>query len=391
MKKIILSVAMATMALSTAAAALEDIKTTGQAKLWFETNNANNKDLFDKTSGSGEVAFKLGMTGKQGNVGFGATMYDVSSMGLAATAVNGVRTDGSDYNNPYLGEMYITAPVGAKTLLKFGKQELDTPFAFTERWNVVPNTFNAAVAVNNSISNVTLIGAYVGQSSMAVSTTGTGISANSGTPTNLYLGDSTFAAAALYKNDGLAVNFWAYSVSSTMSALWLDAAMNLGGVNVKAYANKIDPTANNQDSTTAFALSAGAKVSGISVFGALSRVSEGQFSVGNTATNSKKTKLPTMGVYTDGVYVARPGSKAYKLKASGKIGNTNIALQAVKNTNSAVALTDTLDTLEFDLILSQKVGDFNFKAIVMDRSFDNATLSTSTGGQYIRIVTSVNF
>lgn len=37
MKKIIVSVAVAAIALSTTASALEDIKVNGQAKVWYET------------------------------------------------------------------------------------------------------------------------------------------------------------------------------------------------------------------------------------------------------------------------------------------------------------------------------------------------------------------
>ena len=188
MKKIILSVAVATMALSTAAAALEDIKVNGQAKLWYETNNAgvqsNTKstDLFNKDQSTGEVVFKLAMTGKQGNVGFGLTAYQASAMGLKGSIVSSTRTNTTNLGNGlaagpahtngngvngdmFIAESYITVPMGEKTLLKFGKQELDTPLAFTERWNALPNTFDAAVVVNNSINDVTVIGAYVGTGS----------------------------------------------------------------------------------------------------------------------------------------------------------------------------------------------------------------------------------
>ncbi len=41
--------------------------------------------------------------------------------------------------------------------------ELDTPLAFTEKWNIVNNTFEAAVALNNDIPDTTLVGAWVGK------------------------------------------------------------------------------------------------------------------------------------------------------------------------------------------------------------------------------------
>lgn len=395
MKKIILSAVVTAMALSTTASALEDIKVNGQAKLWYETNNQMNQSMFDKKNEgvygtSGEVVFKIGVTGKQGNVGFGATVYQTSTMGLEGTLVSGTRDNTTnidasrDGGQMYTGEMYITAPVGAKTLVKIGKQELDTPLAFTERWNATPNTFNAAVAINNSINNLTLIAAYVGQSS------NTSFKSD-GEVENLYMNTSTFAAGALYKNDALAVNVWGYELSSTAKALWIDAAIKAGPVALKAYAATMMPAASGADDTTALALSGAMKVGGIKLFAAASNVSDdGVLAVANTATGFKKTKLPTAGVYTDGVFVAVPGSTAFKLKAATKIGTTGIALQAVDNSNDNAGMASK-ETTEIDLILTQKFGDFNFKAILMDRSFDDAATDAKFGAQHVRVIASVNF
>jgi len=415
MKKIILSVAAATMAFSTSAAALEDIKVNGQAKLWYETNNVGpTNEMFDKIGSSGEVVFKLGVTGKQGNVGFGATVYQTSTMGLEETLVGNDRhassglTGGADDGEMYTGEMYITLPVGAKTLLKIGKQELDTPLTFTERWNAVPNTFNAAVAINNSVENLTLIGALVGQSARGEVT--------SAAP---YANTSVYAAAGLYKANGLAVNTWAYNLNSIANAVWVDAGMKVSGVDVKAYFGLINPSSNvavnspigalaSTDDTKAYALSASASVSGIKLYGAVSKVSDtGALPMGNVATNFKKTKLPTAGVYTDGKYVAQPGSKSFKIKAAGKVGTTGLALQLVNNSNGlagayttaaafagaagSAGTNATLETTEVDLIITQKLGDVNLKAILMDRSFDNGAEDTRIGGQHVRVIASVDF
>jgi len=419
MKKIILSVAVATMALSTAAAALEDIKVNGQAKVWYETNNAgatptatDDTNLFSKVGSSGEVVFKLGVTGKQGNVGFGATVYQNSSMGLEKTLVSSVRTGNTgltqdangtasqqlDDGEMYTGEMYITVPVGAKTLLKLGKQELDTPLTFTERWNAAPNTFNAAVAINNSIDNLTVIGAYVGQ----------GTSYGQEVVGAAYADTSVYAFAGLYKNDNLAVNAWVYNLNSTAMAYWVDAGMKISGVDLKAYVARIDTdsaVAATVEDTTAYALSAGMTVGGIKLFAAGSKVSDkGTLAMGNVATNYKKTKLPTAGVYTDGKYVAQPGSKAFKIKAAGKLGTTGLALQLVNNSNgnnaaaasasggaTGFATNGDLETTEIDLIVSQKLGDVNLKAILMDRSFDKGATDTALGGQHVRVIASVDF
>jgi imipenem/basic amino acid-specific outer membrane pore len=441
MKKIILSVAVATMALSTVASALEDIKVSGQAKLWYETSdtlgttvgtvNEKTGNLFDTEQSAGEVVFKLGMTGKQGNVGAGVTIYQSSTMGLEGVVVGASRSGAPSVvspnstvnGSPYLGEAYITAPLIASTILKFGKQELNTPLAFTETWNAAPNTFNAAVLVNNSVDNLTLIGAYVGQGNGQGSFGTNGID---GSFSNSQFFGTAYAVAGLYKSDAFAANLWAYQINNvggaltlggnggtalytggdSVNAVWADASVKAGVVNVTGTAAVVTtdsdaPTGANVnhigDTTSAFALSADTKVSEVTLFAAASTVSEGQVGVANTATGGKKSKLPTEAVYTDGLYVAQPGSTAFKLKASGKLGTTGLALQGVMNTNSdddryATPTTDnTRNTTEVDLIISQKLGDFDLKGILMNRSFEDSTMDDQQGGNYVRVIASVNF
>jgi len=411
MKKIILSAVVASMALTTTASALEDIKVNGQAKLWYENNNKGSgagTSLFDSEGGSGEVVFKLGVTGKQGNVGFGATVYQTSTFGLENNLVSGVRTDTTTttFGEMYAGEMYITIPTVASTTLKIGKQELQTPLAYTEKWNATPNTFNAAVAINKSFENLTLVGAYVGQTNaqstaLTATTTASVNHKTAGEVDNAFY-DGAFAAVAHYKNNSFAVNGYYYNVQAVADAGWLDASTTIAGVKASVIAAKVSPkgVAEGQDDTTAYAISAGTKVAGVNLSAAYSTVSDkGYFAVGNTATKFKKTKLPTAGVYTDGLYVAQPGSDAFKIKAATKLAGTGIALQYIDNDNNANGgntgyngyTSVSRDTQEIDLILSKKLGDVNMKAILLDRSFDDAATDASTGGQHLRIIASVDF
>ncbi|MDD5399633.1 MAG: hypothetical protein PHQ93_00405 [Sulfurimonas sp.] len=413
MRKIILSVAVAAMALSTAASALEDIKVSGQAKLWYETDNAGNTaanpgNLFNKTDSSGEIVFKLGMTGKQGNVGFGATVYQSSSMGLEGNLINNYRTEVTN-GDMFVGEAYVTAPMGAGTTLKLGKQELNTPFLFTETWNALPNTFNAAVVTNKSVENLSLVGMYVGQDNSA------SFKVNGNVNDQIFGG--ALVAGALYKNNAFDVNAWythisnavgttastnatgtngivevssplGYTGGTVVNAYWVDAGTKVADINLRAYATLFDVKA-NADSTNAFALSAGTKVGDFDLFAAASTVSkDGGHNVANVSTGGKKSSLPTEGVYTDGVYVAQNDSVAVKAKVSTKVGSTGVALQAVNNTNDSVAAKETT---EVDLFLTDKFGDFSTTAILMHRSFkDNATDDLS-GGFYARFIVALNF
>ena len=407
MKKIIISVAVAAMALSTTASALEDIKVSGQAKVWYETDNNEGKgkgDIFSKYDASAEVVFKLGMTGKQGDVSFGAEVTQGSTMGLENQLVTAART-GAANGDMFVSKAYIVAPVAPDTIVKLGRQELNTPFAFTEKWNAMQNNFDAAVIVNSSVSNLTLIAAYVGQTNTDI---GSGTPSWKAQPNYSQLHGGAIAAGALFKNDMFAVNGWAYTVRDLMAsgvtyntpnaglgvhaeAFWADAAVKVAGANIKGYVATMIPSGSGMDSTTGFAAAADYTIAGWKLFAAGAFVGEGMLPLGNVATNFKKTKLPTAGVYTDGLFVAQPESTSFKIKASGKLGTTGLALQAVNNTNDNDIVDDTKDTTEIDLIISQKVGAFNLKGILMHRMFENDALEDAAGGQHVRVIASVNF
>jgi hypothetical protein len=400
MRKIILSVAVAAMALSTTVSALEDIKVNGEAKLWYETDNAGNTatnpgDLFNKTDASGEIVFKLGMTGKQGNVGFGTTVYQSSSMGLEGNAINAYRTEVTN-GDMFVGEAYVTAPMGSMTSLKLGKQELNTPYLFTEKWNAIPNTFNAAVVTVKPVADLSLVAMYVGQDNSA------SFKVNGDVNDQLFGG--SLVAGALYKNSAFDANVWyshisnavgttaggslGYTGGTTVNTYWIDAGTKVADINLRAYATLFDADA-LPDTTNAFALSAGTKIGNFDLFAAGSTVSEdGGHSVANLSTGGKKSSLPTEGVYTDGVYVAQNDSVAVKAKVATKIASTGIALQVVNNTNDSV---DAKETTEVDLFLTDKFGDFSTTAILMHRSFQDNATDDSAGGVYARFIVALNF
>ncbi len=393
MKKIILSAVVAAMALTTTASALEDIKVNGKAKLWYETKDAGTGELFTKAAPGNvsQLTFELGMTGKQGNVNFGVKVIDASNLELLGAGRDATADAGLTVN-----EAYITAPIGSKTTVKIGKQQIQTPLAFSENWASVPNTFNAALVVNKATSNLTLVGAYVAQQNTkghfrAQPTHNGYLSTASGGAAV-----DTFAAVAHYKTDAFSVNAYGYELSGLAKALWIDAGTKVGPVALKVVAATImaggakADALNLTEDTTAFALSAGTKLGSVSVSAAASTVSDDKnaIPVANTATDFKKTKLPTAGVYTDGKYVAQPGSTAFKLKAVTKIGGFKVIAQGVMNSNDIDAAKETT---EIDLILIKKIGDFNFKAIALNRSFDDKATDDARGGNHFRLITSVNF
>jgi len=59
-----------------------------------------------------------------------------------------------------LGEAYLQGVFG-KTIVKLGRQEIDTPFADTDDVGMIPNTFEAGVLINKDIPDTTIVLAQV--------------------------------------------------------------------------------------------------------------------------------------------------------------------------------------------------------------------------------------
>jgi len=378
-------------------------------KLYYEATDMNGNDLFDQASASGQALANVGVTGKFDSCwGYGFEYMVADTLGLENNVVGGVRMGaGTDDDaldtHDWASQAYVTySPcdtILSNTTFKIGRQYLDTPLAFTERWNLAPNSFDAIVALNQDIKNVTLVGAYVGRGNglkVAVS------------DADRFQGYSpvhrgAYAVGALTNFvEGLPVNVWYYNVVGAADAVWADAtytykmaddmAFNLGA----QYGSMMPKGAlDGADDTDGYAVKIGTKIGMFDVMAAYSTVDEatGGLPLANTATNFKKTKLYTAGIYTDGTGVAVPGSDAYKVKAAANVAGVGkfIAQYVVCENDNNQAMQNVS---ELDVIYATKLAGINTKLIYMNRSIDegkvaNAGLKDDT--QHVRVVLSKNF
>jgi cyclophilin family peptidyl-prolyl cis-trans isomerase len=348
MKKIILSAAVA--ALMTTGASAFDIQTKGEATLYYQTAEAGTGSLFDQDNSKANVGLKIDAAVDMG-AGFvgGATLVGLDTAGLEGALVSGtMQTADNDGDATAITQAFVAKTVG-KTTVKLGRQELNTPMAFSEGWNVHKNTFNAAVVVNNSLEGVTLVGASVGGS-------------NDHTDLNTFdmgnLGVHTYAAGILAKPaKGTDVNVWYYNAEDAASILWGDASTSVNGVKLSAQAANID--IDGKDIGTQMSgIKASTSVEGINLEVAYNSVDmdDGSLSMANRGTDVK-TKLFTQMVANQdaisgkGTIAGQHAGKidTVKVQLSTKIGDVNvIARQAI----SSIKAGDFTDT---ELIAKTKV------------------------------------
>jgi len=345
MKLVKMSLAAAVL-LGASAFAIDNIKLSGDAKVYYGTDDGfdalkgQTGDLFNQGTSYADTALRLSATADLvKNVSAGATFYAVSTLGLENNLVANTWTNAHNNvvdDNWWMGELWVAATMG-NTTAKIGRMELDTPLAFSEKWSIVPNTFDAAVLINQDLPGTTLVGAWVGKSNGAdVAAFLNGEKLNWGDRDILVRDGAKFGdfglegayAAGIVNNSfkPLVAQAWYYNVSDIADAYWLQADWDcqlVKGVKLGAQYADISPKgtgallAGNDDSS-AYAFKVAYGMDALNVSAAYSKVDDqGGISIQNVATgagNSGQSKLYTETYWTYGV-VGAVDSESFNVTA----------------------------------------------------------------------------
>jgi len=287
-------VAIAAVAMTTGAMADIDLKTTGQAVVYYQTvENGGDTDFFAQGNSSANAGFQLNVNGDLGN-GFGLGLQGsaLGTLGLENNLVSNVmQTADGTLNGAALTKAYITKQLG-NTTLKAGRQELPkslSPLAFSESWNVFKNTFDAVV-VNTDIPDTTVVGAYVSKSNNhADLSTFDNMAAD--------MGRGAYMLTVANKSSKVVQPTLTYYALKDLNAVggesgdayWADIQVAADQLPVKLglQGGQIDPS-NGLDTTTTFGAKVTGKASNVALKLAYSTVDDGPVSVQNVGTGVKK-------------------------------------------------------------------------------------------------------
>lgn len=400
---------VAVMALGTSAFAIDNVKVNGGVKLiyqtadWetYSTDSALAKTgLFEQGTvgtylsgasyggaASGGLSFEVGSTADlTSGVSAGAEVQGFSTLGLENNLVSNVMqggsvaTDAANANDAAsMSQAWLATTLG-KTTVKIGRQELDTPLAFTEKWNLIKNTFDAAVLLNNDLPDTTLVAAWVGKHNGV--TDGAGYVAHLNAYTTFGT-DGAYAFGAINKSiPNTTAQAWYYNVLNVVDAYWLQADTKLMNmVNLGVQYSSIDPKLAlhpEYKNSSIVAVKGAVDLSGVNVYAAYSKADkDGAVSFANVSTNDK-TKIYTGdgSIYMDGI-VTRPGAKAYKIGASTKLV-PGVALAASYASASDVT-TAGKDISAWDVTASGNIGALGLTAIYTQVSNDSGVYAPATG------------
>lgn len=365
MKFVKMSLAAAVM-LGASAFAIDNVKVSGDAKLYYGTHDVGG-DLFNKGNSFADTAVRVGVTADLiKGVSAGVTGYAVSTLGLENNLVSNTWTGahgaagnksafGAQVNDAsWIGEAWLAGTID-KTTAKVGRMELDTPLAFSEKWSVVPNTFEGAVLINQNIPDTTLVGAWVGKGNgtNALNAAYTGAVGIDGIVAadakfNTYMTDGAYAAAIVNNSlKPLVAQAWYYGVRNVADAYWLQADWDcqlVKGAKVGVQAAELSPTgllAGAPDSQ-AWAAKLAYTADALTVSAAYSEADkDGVLKVANTATNNlgyAQSKLYTEAYWNYG-YVGAAGAKSVNVTANYDAGVAKLGA-FYTNVTDAVAQPD---------------------------------------------------
>ena len=418
---------IAAMLIGSSAFAIENTKVSGDARLYYGTQDSDKAgaktSFFEKNGAYTNLGAHLDLTTDlTKGISAGIGMQVVTTLGVEHNLVNRMWSNAHDTKGStgasfaggtqvdsamWIDEVWL-AGTAFDTTLKIGRQTLDTPLTFTETWGVDKNTFEAVVLINQSISDTTLIAAYVGKSNGssddraslreggAGSLNDTGLSVAGYVAKNgefSTLGSKgTYAFGAINNSfKPLTVQAWYYDKIALAEAYWLQADLKIDNVLVgMQYANTdLDDGANlgtmgivgPTEDTDAWSAMLGYEMKDIATFKvAYSDVSkDGPLGVANTATGSVATIGGQSKLYTEMFWnyghVSASGAETFSINAETNMFSADLSLGFWNCENDKIDAK--LD--QVSLTASKSFGPLDTKIalIYLDREVANVDTTTT--------------
>jgi hypothetical protein len=293
--------------------------------------------------------------------------------------------------------------------------ELDTPFAFSEKWSVVPNTFEGAVVINQDLPDTTLVGAWVGKGNggsavygldagttpYTVVPAGTGdvdvfVGMDGGVvgpkgKFNTFVNSGAYAAAIVNNSfKPLTAQAWYYNVLNVADAYWLQADLNMQGIVFGAQYANMDPkgTLDGINDSDAYALKLAYQgIEGLNISAAYSKADEdGVLKIANVATGTAGLTTGQSKLYTEAWwnygYVGAPDAKSWNITAEYNVKNiaklgayyTDISIGDTNAVNVFLNGKDNVDMQEVAITASKSFGPLDATLAYVSTDADDQNL-----------------
>ncbi|WP_309497840.1 hypothetical protein [Sulfurovum sp.] len=289
----------------------------GQAVAYTQTtDNYGDGSLFDDESTYAAWGGQLRATNSDIFAGIGAGIE-----------VSGIVSDEGDLPGFYPGggnagttsggftQAYLTYGMDSiNTSIKLGRQTLPkslSPFAYSEGWQMFKNTFDAALVVNSSLPDTTLVYAFVKNANSSVNNY-----ADEDSFGKVNGSDGAHMFTAMNKSiEGITLTGTYYNLPDAADILWGDIKTKFGGLSIAGQGGQIDP--DGGDAGTAWGAKLGYDFGMFDASVAYSSVSDDGVQFSNL-TGIKSPLYTQMVLNNVGQFHAAPDSDFLKVAASAK-------------------------------------------------------------------------
>jgi hypothetical protein len=385
-----------------------DVKVDGDVKVFYGTNDADQwngallphpngiqdngetgGDLFGKHNSYANAAARIGLTAENmpADLTGRISVTWLDTFALENSIVNDVWAGDDVGSALWFDEAYLKGTVFDKTTVIAGRQYLDTPMVFSEKWNIVSNSYDAAVVVDQHIEKTALVAAWVwGSNINGASTVATGDgSFNDGFGEFIDNGAYAFGAVTSLIPYTTA-QAWYYDVDSVATAYWLqadvapefdtDAKFVIGG----QYASETANADVNDDDIAGWAVKLGVDFKGLKVSGAYSSIDSGYAGLSLANVGGAQSKLYTEAWWNYG-YVSAANTDAYNVTAEyswadvADFGAYYTHSEQDKDVDNGIA--DDLDMDEFALTAGKNFGAFDATVAYIYTDADDQNLDSN--------------
>ncbi len=368
---------VAALLIGSSAFAIENTKVSGDAKLFYLTDDSG-AGLFNKDTAYGQAALGLGLsTDLSDTVKGNAHLTALSTLGLEGQLVDNVWESTNGVDDSFWFDTANISIDMAKTNLSVGRMTLDTPLVWTETWSIAYNTFEAAVIANTDLPDTTLVAAYVGGSNGAIENGNPGwVVANMNTAGNTNFSQfyqGAYVAGALNNSwKPLNVQAWYYNATSTLNAYWVQADLDISGIQFGAQymGGTIDGAAGASDvDMSAYAVKVGYEMKDtFSIAASFSQTGK------DSAASKNLSGAGYSKLYTESWWTAIAGEKdmqTMNLTVSSPVnGAVDLAAYIVSAKDDTATKNEFFETT---LEASKSFGDLDAMLVYVYTDADDAT------------------
>ena len=392
---------VAALLLGANAYAIENVKISGDAKLYYATDDSEKTvngvtgtgGLFNQDSSAAQAALNLNLTADLlENVSAGVTFTALSTLGLENNLVGNVweaQTAGfaSDY---WFSEAWVASTMG-KTTAKLGRQTLDTPLVFTETWSIAQNTFESAVLINQDLPDTTLVGAFVGTSNSGAGILGAG-GAGYGSVVSAPVvgnGDSRYSqfgglgngayAYGIVNNSmkELTAQLWYYDVVSVATAIWASADLDMDGILAGLQYTTLDANA-LADTGDATAVMLGYAMKDVATIKVAYSMTDDKVGAGQNVAGAK-SKLYTEMWWNYG-QITQADTDTLLISAEGKVSDIDLFASYVMADHGTASGNNTVS--ELAISATKSYGPLDTSVVFINADYDNTLNTTGIASAY---------